>query len=428
MLYTQKLLAELEDKREQFVGYQDRYGKQLDAYQAALDGLGARFATAASLDHALVALQSTAGAGRVALGARPTAEYDGWRARGGQGAPTTPFTQVFAHHGEAREWAERLHGTTTFAVDGSQLMPWRDASIPVALVQAGLYENPHQPPTPYVKDIVTAILTPDDLLGGEPDAAPGAPVEEAFGYSERVVHLRRFELEMRTLIARIRHHASQTPGQGQPRAVALYDGSLMVSFALKMAPAYRDRYVGLARDLLRASEECGVPVIGYIDTSFARDVVTMARALSITDADPLGLPEPRGIHDALLWRGRLGWGDRTPAFLTARDDLARMGYDDQHGAVAFTYFQAALDRPPARIEVPRWVVEAGRLDEVMDIVRAETIVGNGYPYPLEAADAVAVISIQDRAQFYTLFQEFAERAGLPFTFSRKALSKSRRRV
>jgi hypothetical protein len=41
---------------------------------------------------------------------------------------------------------------------------------------------------------------------------------------------------------------------------------------------------------------------------------------------------------------------------------------------------------------------------------------------------VAVISTEDRARFYRLFQEFAEREGLPFGFSRKALSKSRRRA
>jgi hypothetical protein len=137
------------------------------------------------------------------------------------------------------------------------------------------------------------------------------------------------------------------------------------------------------------------------------------------------------VSDALLWRGALGWGDRTPALLAARADPpgAEPREEESLGQdVAFVYFQAALDRPPARVEFPRWVLDAGLLDAVMDAARAETIVGNGYPYPIEAADAVAVISTQDRARFYRLFQEFAEREGLPFGFSRKALSKSRRRV
>ena len=46
----------------------------------------------------------------------------------------------------------------------------------------------------------------------------------------------------------------------------------------------------------------------------------------------------------------------------------------------------------------------------------------------QAADAVAVIGNRDRAEFYSAFQAFADREGLAFGFSRKALSKSRRRA
>ena len=34
--------------------------------------------------------------------------------------------------------------------------------------------------------------------------------------------------------------------------------------------------------------------------------------------------------------------------------------------------------------------------------------GNGYPYAVETADAVAVITMQDRERFYRLLQEFAD--------------------
>jgi hypothetical protein len=64
----------------------------------------------------------------------------------------------------------------------------------------------------------------------------------------------------------------------------------------------------------------------------------------------------------------------------------------------------------------------------MDIVRAETVVGNGYPYPLETADAVAVLTMEDRERFYELFRQFAQRHDLPLRVSRKLLSKQQRRV
>ena len=427
MLYTQKLLTELERKRDQFAGYQDRYGRQIRAYREALASLGARFATTAKFRAVQDAL-FTSDHAPLSAGAYPTAEYDRWQAlhRAPNALLALPFGKAFAHHEESRAWAECLRGVTTLAVDGSQLPPWRDASVPLALVQAGIFENPHNPPAPYVKDVTTELLPPDELLVADAEVAD-ARSGEALSYSTQIVNLRRFELEVRTLIARMQHHADQpAPANGSqtPRVVAFYDGSLIVSFALKMPPHYRDRYVTAARDLLAASETYRIPLIGYIDTSYARDILTMLGALE----DPGALPETRGLHDALLWQGHLHWGDRTPAFISARDDLSRIGYGDQQDNVAFVYFQAASDRPPARLEFPRWLLDSGQLDAVLDIVRAEVIAGNGYPYPLEAADAVAVISAVDRAQFYALFQQFAEREGLSFSFSRKALSKTRRRV
>jgi hypothetical protein len=428
VLYTEKLLAELERQRDAFARYSARFGRQIEAYRAALGSLGERFPSAATLEAALSAHEH-------ASGACPTAEYDRWLALlpvPGKAAPALPFASSFANHEEARAWAECLRGVTTVAVDGSQLLPWRDASLPVAIVQAGVYENPHEPPATYLKDVVTVVLTPEELFAADDQEEQGDETRFSIaGQADRMVHLRRFELEVETLIARMRAHAERrASGRVEPECpiVVFCDGSLIVSFARRMAPSYRERYLRAEQRLLAASEEYHAPLVGYIDTSLARDVVMMLRALPTVGE---ALPAPRGVSDALLWRGALGWGDRTPAFLAARADLPGEEPQSDEAAgqnVAFVYYQAALDRPPARVEFPRWILDAGLLDTVMDAVRAETIVGNGYPYPIEAADAVAVITTEDRARFYRLFQEFAEREGLPFGFSRKALSKSRRRV
>ena len=190
-----------------------------------------------------------------------------------------------------------------------------------------------------------------------------------------------------------------------PLPLVFYDGSLVVSFALTMAPAYRERYVSAAISLLDTSERCRVPLIGYIDTSYARDVTTLLGRLFDQ------LPETKHLHDALLWQGGLGWGERTPAFVSARGDVLG-GYGRFHDQVAFVYMQTVSHRPPARLEFPRWMLEEGVLDEALDVVRAEVIAGNGYPYAIEAADAVAVISLRDREEFYRVFQDFAARNDL----------------
>ena len=88
----------------------------------------------------------------------------------------------------------------------------------------------------------------------------------------------------------------------------------------------------------------------------------------------------------------------------------------------------AQNRPPARIEMPAWLWEEGRSQQVLDLVRAECVVGaNGYPYAAETADAVAVLQMPDRDRFFALFQQFAEMQGLSLNQSRKSLSKVARR-
>jgi hypothetical protein len=443
MLYSAKVRAELERKRGLFTSYHRRHGEELAAYHVALASLGARFPSAAALAAAQASLPTAEDGRPVPLGALASAEYDRWlQQSGGNGVPTLPFGLAFAHHEEARAWAEGIRGVTTIAVDGSQLTPWKDASVPVALIQAGIFENPHQPPVSYLKDVVVEVLGPEELAGIELDVLD-ARSHDQFGYSEQMVHVRRFELEVETLIGRMRWHAERTPHPAT-NVVALYDGSLLVSFALKMPPYYRDRYVAAVQRLRATSAECRIPLVGYIDTSYARDAVTMLSSLSgplpmggerekeepslLAREKGKGLGSSRGVYDVLLWLD-LAWGDRSPAFVSARGDLPRLkSADGGGGDVAFVYFRAALDRPPARLEFPRWVLDADVLDRVIDVVRAEVIAGGGYPYCIEAADAVAVISVADRARFYALFQEFATREGLGFNFSRKAASKSRRRV
>ena len=77
--------------------------------------------------------------------------------------------------------------------------------------------------------------------------------------------------------------------------------------------------------------------------------------------------------------------------------------------------------------MPQWILAAGRVEEILDLVRAECVVGNGYPYAVETADAVAVISQQDRQRFYALYQQFIKQEGLAMQQTRKALSKQGRR-
>lgn len=297
---------------------------------------------------------------------------------------------------------QRLMGITTFAVDGSQIYPGKDLSLPIALVQIGWFENPHLPTGEYEKDIALDVMTPQDLQVGN----SGDPVD-------RRVNMRRFQMETERLIDYIKTH---------PKAkdcLVFLDGSLIATFAEAFDAKSRQFYVECLLDLLEASQKYEVPLVAYIDTSYAQDLSVMLRTL-------YDLPASQLIHDAQLLNKYMEWGDRTPLFLCQRSGILA-NYEDQTDQIGFTYLKTNRDSYPARLEIPLWVYKAGLLDRVIDWVRGEVIIGSGYPYVIETADQTAVLQAADRQAFFKILQDWAEQEDLNLHFSRKMVSKVRRR-
>ncbi|HEX6510069.1 MAG TPA: DNA double-strand break repair nuclease NurA [Chloroflexota bacterium] len=308
---------------------------------------------------------------------------------------------------DARAWAiEKLRAIPTVAVDGSQIAASKEFGVPVSLVQVSYFENYHDPARPYIKDVRNEVVTVDD----------GAGEIDEYVFAESTLNRSRFALEMQTAVDRIRALSHDPP------PVVFVDGSFVLSFAGRMPPRTREAYLDALFGLLDASEECRVPVIGYVDRSFASDLVTLLRTV-------FDLPDG-GVFDAQILAELLGPFDRTVAFECARGDVlplyeaARTGYVHD---LLFVYLQSGHDRLPVRVDVPRWVVEARLLDHVLDVVRAETVVGSGYPYALETADAATVLTTEDRLAFYQIFHEFARQSGLVASLPAKSMSKARRR-
>ncbi|MBN1401594.1 MAG: DNA double-strand break repair nuclease NurA, partial [Anaerolineae bacterium] len=181
-------------------------------------------------------------------------------------------------------------------------------------------------------------------------------------------------------------------------------------------------YVRAILSVLEASETTRVPVVGFVDTSRARDFATALSRLRDIPAQPPG--------DAALLAPLMGWGDRTELLRCARDDrlagqlAPELGYYEH---VLFTYLKTTASGPPARLDLPDWLLEAGLVEWVLDAVRAECIVGTGYPYAIETADAVSVITLRDREQFYRVFQDFLGSMNIELRYARKAYSKRGRR-
>ena len=167
MIYREKILAALEGRKSEFNLFKGESGAQFADYRKALDRAAALGRE--ELTRRLESVESP--------GAAPTEEFD--RAR----AFVVEFGREWGSHEGARAWAyETLLGRTTFAADGSQILPTKDFSVPVAAVQVGWFENSHLPGGAYIKDAAFEILTPAEIM------VRGASPEP----SEQVVHRRRY--------------------------------------------------------------------------------------------------------------------------------------------------------------------------------------------------------------------------------------------
>lgn len=306
-------------------------------------------------------------------------------------------------------WAKtHLEGVTTFAVDGSQVFPQKDFSIPIALVQIGWFENPHRAEGDYEKDILLDVMTPKDLV-----ADRSQPMD-------RWIDMRRFSMEVRRLIDYIEQAKDRAlKRKREPeRCLVFFDGSLVLSYAAMLADNIREPYVEQVLMLLQASEKHQVPLVGYVDTAQSNDITTLLRSL-------YGLDNTRALHDAKLLNRWMQWGDRTPLMTCDRGGILNE-YREMRDRITFTYLKTNANYP-ARLELPKWVWTAGLAETVINQVRAEVIVGNGYPYAIETADQTAVLQSRDRQIFYRILQDWAEEAQLPLQLSQKMMSKARRR-
>lgn len=389
MLFSQKIIRALESKKVQF------HLAQEDSLQS-LGLLDSIFQEVAKLSKLELGEKLS---GMAWPGARPTSEQD-----------DQPFIIPFGHswdnHQQARAWAkEVLTDVATFCADGSQISLGHDINVPVGVVQIGWFENHHvnSPQGSYCKDTLVEVLSPADLSGDES------------GFADLEVEWRRFRGELEQAKRFMLSQAGK-------KALAMVDGSLVISFISQLRPERQESYIQAVEQLLAVSKETQVPMVGFIDSSYATDLVSML-------LNARSEPGRARISDAgFLSQHMKHWGDRSRIYECARDDnVLSFGKGKYYPEIHFTYLQTTTDHPPVRIEMPSWILESGQHEWVLDVLRADCVVGTGYPYTIETADAVAVLSAHDREQFIKIFQNFMKREKIPLRFSRKSISKRMRR-
>ena len=404
MLYRELLTGALHKQRDEFKNFAVEQESDLNYYLETLEKLSRL--PSIEIERKI--------SGDENVGAIPSEEIDFCKGF------SFSFGETWANHEEARSWANKiLKNRTTFAADASQILPGREISLPVAAIQVGWFENPHDENSSYEKNAEFTILSPQDLLKNQ---------DEPMNPETRVGEM-RFHAEVKKSKEFIESKKGWKQ-RGEKMPLAFFDGTLLVSFSLPQTKL-QESFIEATIDLVKTSRKCEVPLVGYVDRSFSRDLLNLLDAFEKKETS-----RKQTLYDATILHSQTSkfqptlksWGNRTCFCYSRRKGLsAFIDPETERSLVGFTYLQTTGDSTPARLDVPSWIYETGMLDEVLDTVRAECVIGLGYPYALETADQTAVISVRDKQIFLGALQEFATREKLGFTVSRKSASKGRRR-
>lgn len=326
------------------------------------------------------------------VGARPTDEY----------IPRTiirPHPEPPRSIQDASAWAAQvLRDRRAAYVDGSQVhtsgeynIPWGAANIHGSVYHPGAKAHHHDDAT---------VFTPSDF----------EPYEDIHVYNPNlVIDYKRWEMELDFLIRAMRDH---------PGIYAIFDGSLVNSFATNYG-ALAKHYNQKITQALRVSTDTQSPLIGYTDTSRARDLVELVHALH-PDLPASYLPDTALLapllHDQV--------GARTVRWECDRTDGILEHYDGQR-----VHFHYASLNPlaPCRIEYPAWL-DPATVDAVTDHLFAQCLAFNGYPRSIDECHVGSSVTNDESNALRTTFQVLCNREGVAIRMSNKHASKRRKGV
>ena len=118
-----------------------------------------------------------------------------------------------------------------------------------------------------------------------------------------------------------KHCGWQERGERMP--LAFFDNTLLVSFSLPQT-ALQEGFLKAVLNLINLSRETKVPLVGYVDRSFSRDLIHLLDAFSGKSND-----DKKTLYDATVLHAEIknnlpilkNWGDRTCFCFSRRKGL-----------------------------------------------------------------------------------------------------------
>ncbi|HSC34533.1 MAG TPA: DNA double-strand break repair nuclease NurA [Thermodesulfobacteriota bacterium] len=312
---------------------------------------------------------------------------------------------------------ERPRSYTAVSSDGSQIFPDRHEALPCYLI-----------------NISSITLTYGDEARAELSSGPSLFYRDEDRFTtwggkkvpadSDVISLKRTLMEFERILQLVKSN------EADGNTIALSDGTLILWRLEASPPDFRD---GIMVPFLRILEEfraLRIPVAGYISYPGSTDVINALRVglcpekvsfcnqCPYTELPELPCSPIEGLTDRFLFSTVLDTGEASAVFKSSSKIL------EMYGEHHIYFFYINIGEEIARVEVPKWVAEDGRLLALVHtLIFDQAKKGKGYPVSIAEAHEQAVVKAKDRDFFFSLIREAMVKSDFAVTVSRKGLSK-----
>ncbi len=321
-----------------------------------------------------------------------------------------------------RNTPERPKEITVIATDGSQIFPDHHEISSCYLINTG-YVVIHYgtKEKPLMSQEAMLYYKDNDLF----EQVNGRKIS----VNTSIVSARRGILEMEKLTLLLLDNSARK------HILGLVDGTLILWTLEGSAPDFRDKILKSFITYLNRLKDRKIPVASYLSRPRTND---FSNSLKVglcpekkvnCDACPykeqLFLPcsPVEGITDAMLFKGVLKEGERSPLFESSSGIMSHYG---EH-KILFYYIHTGQEI--GRVEIPLWVAKDKELlNRTQSVIYDQVKKGGGYPVILSEAHEKAVIRGTDREIFYRMISDSLVEEKIPVTMSAKKASKEVVRV